>query len=440
MNTKPPLQVPNFIGSSTSSRPRPQSPSLCFSTSSSKAEKNEPVTLCGCRRAPRSQCFSAIGVFILVLAYTAVGSVLFVTLEGDADDGDMIESSVAASKPYPRHDVVSSDIRLKTVDRLWSITEDLNILYKENWTRLAAQEVQHFQDTILRAVRASRSQQVANTQNNTKPYKWTYASAFLYSLTLITTIGYGGISPRTQWGRIAALIYALFGIPIILLYLSAMGEGLSGAMRCLFRRMRPSSHTSSNSASTSSSLSGNSAINSKSSSTELQKRSQQQQSSSYHQTWTGIHDPHGYGGGSVAGLGGTNLSASNGVATRGNGSSKHNQSVVPISICIMILICYVTLGAVLFHKIQPWGVLESLYFCFTSLGTIGFGDLVPTGDISQYAASAYIVIGMAVVAMCFSLIQTELIVWLKKFATPESLPSSTEDVALVSVAMTPIKS
>ncbi|KXJ76972.1 potassium channel subfamily K member 10-like [Aedes albopictus] len=436
MNTKPPLQVPNFIGSSTSSRP--QSPSLCFSTASSKAEKNEPVTLCGCRRAPRSQCFSAIGVLILVLAYTAVGSVLFVTLEGDADESDMIESSVAASKPYPRHDVVSSELRLKTVDRLWSITEDLNILYKENWTRLAAQEVQHFQDTILRAVRASKAQQVTNVQSNAKPYKWTYASAFLYSLTLITTIGYGGISPRTQWGRIAALIYALFGIPIILLYLSAMGEGLSGAMRCLFRRIRPSSHSSSsNSASTSSSLSGNSAINSKSSSSELQKRSQQQQSTSYHQTWTGIHDPHGYGG--VGALGSTNM-GTNGGAHTVNSGSKHNQSVVPISICIMILICYVTFGAVLFHKIQPWGVLESLYFCFTSLGTIGFGDLMPAGNIAQYAASAYIVVGMAVVAMCFSLIQTELIVWLKKFATPESIPSSTEDVALVSVAMTPIKS
>ena len=33
----------------------------------------------------------------------------------------------------------------RTVDRLWSITEDLNILYKENWTRLAAKEVQQFQ-------------------------------------------------------------------------------------------------------------------------------------------------------------------------------------------------------------------------------------------------------------------------------------------------------
>lgn len=55
-----------------------------------------------------------------------------------------------------------------------------------------------------------------------------------------------------------------------------------------------------------------------------------------------------------------------------NSSSNYYHSPsVPISICVMILICYVTLGAVLFHKIQHWGVLESLYFCFTSLGTIG---------------------------------------------------------------------
>lgn len=151
-------------------------------------------------------------------------------------------------------------------------------------------------------------------------------------------------------------------------------------------------------------------------------------------------------------------------------SSHHNQHSpsVPISICVMILICYVTMGAVLFNRIQSWGVLESLYFCFTSLGTIGFGDLLPKGNVAQYAASAYILVGMAVVAMCFSLIQTELIMWLRRFGvqdTQQTHPSSTsmpasynhmihtkhhnhmfnqmnqsqasEDVALVTVAVTP---
>lgn len=117
-------------------------------------------------------------------------------------------------------------------------------------------------------------------------------------------------------------------------------------------------------------------------------------------------------------------------------ASTHSPSV-PISICVMVLVCYVTSGAVLFHKLQNWSVLEALYFCFTSLGTIGFGELAPTGNLTLYLASAYILVGMAVVAMCFSLIQTEIVMWLRKFSVQDHVMPQGEDVALVSVAVTP---
>ncbi|KAH8388737.1 hypothetical protein KR200_006353 [Drosophila serrata] len=145
--------------------------------------------LCGCQRAPKSHCISATGVLLLVLLYTAMGSIVFVTLEGELEDGGTLETAVAASKPFPRTELANAEIRSRTVDRLWSITEDLNILYKENWTRLAAQEVQLFQDTLLRAVRQSKVYPAGGIQMNAPTHKWTYASAFLYSLTLITTIG-----------------------------------------------------------------------------------------------------------------------------------------------------------------------------------------------------------------------------------------------------------
>lgn len=142
-----------------------------------------------------------------------------------------------------------------------------------------------------------------------------------------------------------------------------------------------------------------------------------------------FHNPqlHGYNNNYLA----------SGVST-GNHHKKQKQSAVPISICIMILICYITSGAALFHELQKWGVLESLYFCFTALSTIGFGDLQPKNDVGMYAASAYIIVGMAIVAMCFSLIQTELIIWLRKFAIQEQ--SQDDEIALVNVAITPIKS
>lgn len=288
--------------------------------------------------------------------------------------------------------------------------------------------------------------------------------------------GYGGISPRTQWGRIAALVYALFGIPIVLLYLSAMGEGLSNVMRFLFRKLRlcgrgrkkDGSGSGSTSSNTSTNSSTGSVVGIKMSASEnglMEKRSHNYNGNGTKSSANYLASSQRYGSGAGAGMG------------CGSGyyhhSSYHQHSPsVPISICIMILICYVTMGAVLFNRIQNWGVLESLYFCFTSLGTIGFGDLLPKGQVAHYAASAYILIGMAVVAMCFSLIQTELVMWLRRFgvqdtqqthpASTSSMPATTynhmmhpkhlnhmmhhqqttattpsEDVALVTVAVTP---
>jgi len=97
----------------------------------------------------------------------------------------------------------------------------------------------------------------------------------------------------------------------------------------------------------------------------------------------------------------------------------------------------VSSGAILFHKLQNWSVLESLYFCFTSLGTIGFGEMAPNGSVALYTASAYILVGMAVVAMCFSLIQTEIVLWLRRFSVQDHVMPKAEELALVTVAVTP---
>lgn len=109
--------------------------------------------------------------------------------------GDLYQdTAVAASKANPQTDNSEIDVlRADTVNRLWSITEDLNILYKENWTKLAAEEVMLFQDALVKALRNSDSSY--NAQVGTMSYyqqnshKWSFSSSFLYSLTLITTIG-----------------------------------------------------------------------------------------------------------------------------------------------------------------------------------------------------------------------------------------------------------
>jgi hypothetical protein len=110
-----------------------------------------------------------VGVCLLVIGYTLLGALTFMALEGRA--------ALPSEPKLTEHD----QLRSQTVEKLWSITEDLNILYKDNWTRLAEQEVLKFQKSLV-----SKYKQLGSVH---KSYNWSFPSAFLYSLTLITTIG-----------------------------------------------------------------------------------------------------------------------------------------------------------------------------------------------------------------------------------------------------------
>ena len=130
---------------------------------------------------------------------------------------------------------VAKAIRQQTVEKLWEITEKLNILYKDNWTALADREMVKFQtqlfaqkkDSQLEAQPGDQQQQQPgllqtgssaasftkvlsddkitfqdgrNSESNLVQQQgqeikaknhedWSFTQSFLYSLTLITTVG-----------------------------------------------------------------------------------------------------------------------------------------------------------------------------------------------------------------------------------------------------------
>lgn len=104
-----------------------------------------------------------------------------------------------------------------------------------------------------------------------------------------------------------------------------------------------------------------------------------------------------------------------------------NDVTVPISLSLAVMVSYICGGAILFGQWEGWGFLDGSYFCFITLSTIGFGDIVPgdalsaddTGDgvngvlgvvnTKFVLCSMYILIGMAVIAMCFNLMQQKVV-------------------------------
>lgn len=86
---------------------------------------------------------------------------------------------------------------------------------------------------------------------------------------------------------------------------------------------------------------------------------------------------------------------------------------VPIYICLLLMLGYLALGTLVFRLSEDWDPLICLYFCFITLSTIGFGDYVP-GTLDKLGSeekmvlcALYLVFGLAVIAMCFDLIQEE---------------------------------
>ncbi|XP_015713303.1 potassium channel subfamily K member 17 [Coturnix japonica] len=60
--------------------------------------------------------------------------------------------------------------------------------------------------------------------NTTSLGRWDFSGSFFFSISAITTIGYGNLSPSTVSGRIFCIFFALFGIPLNLVLLNEIGQ------------------------------------------------------------------------------------------------------------------------------------------------------------------------------------------------------------------------
>ena len=68
----------------------------------------------------------------------------------------------------------------------------------------------------------------------TNAERWTFPSALMFSLSVFTMIGFGHLVPRTEYGKIATIIYAVFGIPVYVLYFMSMGRVLASTFKWFY--------------------------------------------------------------------------------------------------------------------------------------------------------------------------------------------------------------
>ena len=145
--------------------------------------------------------FSTIGMTVILLGYLVLGAVTFSTVESkyltQSPPLVMNSNDLLATLDKEVNSYIDTQREL-TVRKLWAMTEQMNILYPDNWTRNAAKEILSFQLDLSRklaaemmsmkkgAARSSALQYVVRAGGQTD---WSVTRGFLYSLSLLTTIG-----------------------------------------------------------------------------------------------------------------------------------------------------------------------------------------------------------------------------------------------------------
>lgn len=112
--------------------------------------------------------FSNIGIIGLVVGYTIAGSFMFIALEKDAYNN--------------RLDQVRK-IRNETADELWQKT-CCDVYEEATWRNIVTVELENFQNKIVKEVVIYGYEGERASTN-----RWSFSGSFLYSLSVITTIG-----------------------------------------------------------------------------------------------------------------------------------------------------------------------------------------------------------------------------------------------------------
>ncbi|XP_013790642.1 potassium channel subfamily K member 18-like, partial [Limulus polyphemus] len=205
---------------------------------------------------------------------------------------------------------------------------------------------------------------------------------------------YGNIAPRTSWGKVATVLYAIVGIPLMLLYLTNIGDTLAKSLRYIYSRLctcKP-----------------NDPYRRRKCTDNYRVQHTVAHNSSFEPAVQDKLPVHSEDEARIEAIPNE---------VREDLEHEEPRASVPITLCLLILVGYISGGATVFSLWEGWGFLDGSYFCFVTLSTIGFGDLVPghsvaSGQASQeklIICSLYLLIGMALIAMCFNLMQEEVI-------------------------------
>jgi len=68
-----------------------------------------------------------------------------------------------------------------------------------------------------------------------------------------------------------------------------------------------------------------------------------------------------------------------------------------IRIVMLTVLCAIAVGTVVFHLLEGWSILDSVYVTVQTVTTVGFGDLTPRTAVGRAFATLFMMVGVGIV-------------------------------------------
>ncbi|XP_033028576.1 potassium channel subfamily K member 16-like [Lacerta agilis] len=123
-------------------------------------------------------------------------------------------------------EILEKENHQKLQDGMFHLKEDFFL----NYTKLTPAEVESFLAKLVEYLQMGIYPIETHAENVES--SWDFVNSFYFVGTVLSTIGYGHISPRTKEGQIFCVIFALFGVPFCLICLNYIGFLVSRLFQC----------------------------------------------------------------------------------------------------------------------------------------------------------------------------------------------------------------
>ncbi|XP_019373939.1 PREDICTED: potassium channel subfamily K member 16-like [Gavialis gangeticus] len=97
--------------------------------------------------------------------------------------------------------------------------------FLQNFAHLTVGDVEQFVKNLTEAIQ--KGVYPIRNESQVEQSNWDFSSSFFFVGTVVSTIGYGKLCPKTAGGQLFCVFFALFGIPLNIVFLHRVGKILS---------------------------------------------------------------------------------------------------------------------------------------------------------------------------------------------------------------------